>query len=433
MKTRFSIIALLGVCACANVEDATPSERKTFIRFYEAPHNVAGITAEPVDDGFVILASEATGSGANAGTNGLLIRTDKNGAETGARVVLPRLLPTALKRGPTAYWVTGDRVQINSESPNVFDFSISSAMLYRISLTGNDTVGFRTYDQAADFKTDFRGSSVTISPDNEVILLGTFKEAKAVAFERPFITALDPQTLDTVWVKRYDALERDYVNGKSIFTDASGNIIWATALLREAGDLSRTFLAMPFVQEGSVFVNNDLFGETTDQKLLATDLQPNFSPQLGFGLIGTFAQPTGGSANMFFVRVDKSGNFIPGSDRYFDGGLLIAENRTAGAAESSSQDTGDAITSTRDGGFILAGTIESTPNLGRGGKDILLVKVTATGSVVWSKLLGGAGNETVSSIRETADGGLLLCGTNEVSQLSSIFIIKTDAEGNLND
>jgi hypothetical protein len=43
--------------SCSNIEDATPSERKTFIRFYEAPHNVSGITAEPVDNGFVILAS----------------------------------------------------------------------------------------------------------------------------------------------------------------------------------------------------------------------------------------------------------------------------------------------------------------------------------------------------------------------------------------
>jgi hypothetical protein len=429
MKTRYFLIALLGVWACANIEDATPSERKTFIRFYEAPHNLAGVIAEPVDDGFVILASEDAGNG----TNGLLIRTDMNGAETGTRVVLPRLLPTSLKRGEGAYWVTGDRVEINSESNNVFDFSISSAMLYRISLTGNDTVGFRTYDPAASSRTDFRGSAVTLNPSNQVILLGTFKEARASAFERPFITALDPQTLDTVWTKRYDALERDYVNGKSIFTDASGNLIWATALLREAGDLSRTYLAMPFVQEASVFINNDVFGETTDQKLLANDLQPAFSPALGFGLIGTYAQPTGSNSNMFFVRVDQSGNFIPGSERYFDGVILDAEKRAANATESSSQDTGDAITSTRDGGFILAGSFESTPALGRGGKDILLIKVTASGNVIWSKLLGGAGNETVSSIRETADGGLLLCGTNSVSELSSIFIMKTDAEGNLED
>jgi len=39
----------------------------------------------------------------------------------------------------------------------------------------------------------------------------------------------------------------------------------------------------------------------------------------------------------------------------------------------------------------------------------------------------------VSTIRETADGSLLLCGTNKVSGLSSIFLMKVDKEGNLND
>jgi hypothetical protein len=73
----------------------------------------------------------------------------------------------------------------------------------------------------------------------------------------------------------------------------------------------------------------------------------------------------------------------------------------------------------------------TTPGRGKGGKDIFLIKIDAFGNVVWNKILGGTGNETVSSIRETADGGLLLCGSNEVSGLSSIFIIKTDKNGEL--
>lgn len=429
---RFSVICgLLFTWSCTNIEDATPSERKTFIRFYEAPRNLAGVTAEVTDNGYIILGKEIDAS--TSVTNGLVIRTDANGAETATRLTLPGFTPTALKKGLDGYYISGDRIKFNPDAENLFDLTVTSAMLYRISPTGNDTVSFITTDTAKVAKIDYRGSSVTLNAANEVILLGTFKEAKAAAYERPFITAINPATLDTVWSKRYDALERDYVNGKSIFTDNNGNIIWATALMREAGDLSRTYLAMPYVEEGSVFINNDLFGETTDQRLLANDLQPASSPELGYGLIGTFAQPTGGNANMFFIRVDKNGNFIAGSERYFDGELLATQNRAAAAGESASQDTGDAITSTRDGGFILAGSFDTTPTLGNGGTDVLLVKVNAVGSVIWSKLLGGAGDERVNSIRETADGGLLLCGENRVSELSSIFVIKTDGNGELND
>jgi hypothetical protein len=43
--------------ACNNIEDAKPENRSTFIRFYEAAHNVYGITAEETEGGYVILGN----------------------------------------------------------------------------------------------------------------------------------------------------------------------------------------------------------------------------------------------------------------------------------------------------------------------------------------------------------------------------------------
>lgn len=428
MKIRYFLISLVAVCwSCNNIEDVDPSERKTFIRFFEAARNLSGISAEPTSDGYIILASEQVSSG----VNGIVIRTDKNGNETGTRIYLPGFLPRAMKSGPQGYYVTGDRIQFNPSADNLFDLTVTSAMLYRLSSSG-DTASIRAYDTAKVAKTDFHGSSVTINKNNEIILLGTFKEAKTQAYERPFISAIDPTTLDTLWNKRYDVLERDYVNAKSVHTSDDGNIIWASALLREAGDLSRTFLAVPFVKEGSIFVNNDLFGETTDQELRVNDIQPAEVPQFGYGVVGSFALPTGKQSNVFFIRVDKYGNFIDGSERFFDGELSAA-NTPVQAGQSQSEDTGDAISSTRDGGYIIAGSLTTTVNRGNGGKDIFLIKVDANGNILWNKIIGGDGDETVNSIRETDDGSLLLCGTNNVSGLSSIFIMKTDAKGELKD
>jgi hypothetical protein len=428
MKIRYFLISLVAVCwSCNNIEDVDPSDRKTFIRFFEAARNLNGIYAEPTGDGYIILASEQV----STGVNGMVIRTDKNGNETGARVYLPGFLPRAMKSGPQGYYITGDRIQFNPSADNLFDLTVTSAMLYRFSLSG-DTTSIRAYDTAKVAKTDYHGSSVTTNSNNEIILLGTFKEAKAAAFDRPFIFAIDATSLDTIWSKRYDVLERDYVNAKSVHASKDGEIIWASALLREAGDLSRTFLAVPFVKEGSVFVNNDLFGETTDQELRANDIQPAESPEFGYGVVGTYALPTGKQSNVFFIRVDRHGNFIDGSERFFDGELSM-DNVAVQQGQSQSEDTGDAITSTRDGGYILAGSLTTTVNRGNGGKDIFLIKVDAVGNIMWNKIIGGDGDETVNSIRETDDGGLLVCGSNNVSGLSSIFIMKTDAQGELKD
>jgi hypothetical protein len=87
---------------------------------------------------------------------------------------------------------------------------------------------------------------------------------------------------------------------------------------------------------------------------------------------------------------------------------------------------------TKDG-YVLACTMESTPTVGNGGKDILLIKLDAFGNLQWKKLIGGAGDETVTSIRETPDGGFLLCGTNTINGLSTIMLVKTDSKGDLNN
>jgi hypothetical protein len=75
----------------------------------------------------------------------------------------------------------------------------------------------------------------------------------------------------------------------------------------------------------------------------------------------------------------------------------------------------------------------TTPLRGNGGKDIFLVKVDAMGNIQWNRVMGGTGDETISGIRETEDGGLLLCGSKDASGLPAIFLIKTNPYGVIED
>ena len=93
-------------------------------------------------------------------------------------------------------------------------------------------------------------------------------------------------------------------------------------------------------------------------------------------------------------------------------------------------DEGEAIAATKDG-FVLAGSFTTIPAKGKGGKDIFLVKVDDLGNMLWAKTFGGSGDETVSVVRETDDGGLIICGTNTLGGYSSIFLIRTDKNGEL--
>lgn len=81
---------------------------------------------------------------------------------------------------------------------------------------------------------------------------------------------------------------------------------------------------------------------------------------------------------------------------------------------------------TNDGGYILAGTTESTT----GSIDILLIKMDANGDSLWSCVLGGSSSEICSSIQQTSDSGYIIGGSIYYPKRKQDFLlVKTDAYG----
>ena len=427
MSFRYIIAGcvLFGL-ACQDIENADPMERNTFARFYESVQSREGVVAEPLEDGFIMLANSIN----TADTTGLIIRTDSRG-----RILWQTPLPGAILRSLAiandGYFVLSDSIKVNPNSDQVADLIIYSVILYKIDLNGNPVDKYTITDtENTENRVDFKSSAMTMNSQNQGIMLGTFLTPNPGAVERPFVFAFDLQTLDTLWTKSYDAIDRDYINAKSIYATDDGHIVWATAILKEQQNFTRSYLAVPYIKEESVFENNDVYGATTDQSLLAGDICPSRTSGFGYGVVGTFASSTGENGNMFFARVAENGDILDASIRFFDGEASEA-NTPVTLGSSNSQDTGDAICSTADGGFALAGTMVTTPGRGHGGKDLFLVKVNATGDIKWNVVFGGTGDEVVNSIRETEDGGLLLCGSKDAAGLPALFLLKTDENGKL--
>ena len=64
------------------------------------------------------------------------------------------------------------------------------------------------------------------------------------------------------------------------------------------------------------------------------------------------------------------------------------------------------VQQTSDGGFVLAGHIESKES----GRDAWLAKTDASGEKQWSMNLGGSGQDMATSVVESRDGGYALAG-----------------------
>ncbi len=89
-----------------------------------------------------------------------------------------------------------------------------------------------------------------------------------------------------------------------------------------------------------------------------------------------------------------------------DAGAVPVEewNRTFGGARS---DIAHSVKPTSDGGYILTGWTES---YGAGKKDAWLIKTDKNGSEQWNKSFGGTGDDEVSSVQQTLDGGYIIAG-----------------------
>ncbi len=117
-----------------------------------------------------------------------------------------------------------------------------------------------------------------------------------------------------------------------------------------------------------------------------------------------------GNFQMYLVRTDANGDTL-WSKSYVN----AFSNDYAYARQTS------------DGGFIIACPISIAP----GNQDFHLVKTNASGDTVWTKTYGSTGNEYLSSIRQTADGGYLLAGSTVAvgDNTGNIYLVRTTSTG----
>jgi uncharacterized delta-60 repeat protein len=73
-------------------------------------------------------------------------------------------------------------------------------------------------------------------------------------------------------------------------------------------------------------------------------------------------------------------------------------------------DEGNAITMTKDGGYLIAGT---TNSMGKGDYDNYIIALNSKGSLIWSKLYGGVNKDVAHGISRTSDGGVLIVGESD--------------------
>lgn len=133
----------------------------------------------------------------------------------------------------------------------------------------------------------------------------------------------------------------------------------------------------------------------------------------GYVAIGSTYSFGSGDHDLYIIRIDSVGD------------TLWA--KTAGGAGT---DHGRDVQVTSDGGFVCVG---STTSFGAGNSDLFLCRFNQSGDLLWSKTIGGTAADEGWSIRETSDDNFILCGTTSSTGAgyADLWLVKVDASGNL--
>lgn len=234
-----------------------------------------------------------------------------------------------------------------------------------------------------------------------------------------------------LWEKSYggSAIE----DGASITKTADGNFVIAGYSVSNDGDANGNH-----GNNDILVIKIDGSGNKLWQKMLGGS-GFEFTANLNF----ITASTDGGCA--LAIETQSNDGDVSGNHGDFDiwvvklsqDGTIMWKSTLGGSFD----DTPNAITSSPDGGYVIAGqtqSIDGDVSGNHGTWDAWIVKIDGSGNKVWQKTFGGSNIDNAFAIAPTSDNGYIIAGTTvsnngdvtENKGGSDAWIIKIDGNGN---
>jgi len=295
----------------------------------------------------------------------------------------------------------------NSANPKSFILiAHNGSIIYSIDSTSSTPTAVTSTSFAIAWggaSNDYTGSIAQTQDDNYIVVGST--SSFGAGFSDAYIAKYDSLG-NLLWDKTWGGTNNDY--GRSVLVTSDGGYLINGETSSFGAGSSDVFVAK-FDSSGNLSWSKTWGGAATDlsDSIIATS-------DGGFAISGITYSYGAGSGDVFLAKYDTSNN--------------LSWSQTWGSA--GSEFNGMSFTQVSDGGFIIAG---GSGNFGAGSQDIFLAKYDSSGNFVWNKTWGGTNSDQVSHITSTSDGGIILAGDTSSFGAGSndALLAKYDSSGNL--
>lgn len=323
------------------------------------------------------------------------------GSSVNPDITFERILGTSETESAASVKETSDGYIITgSYEPDDEDYSY--LLVKKTDLYGK-TVWLKTFgtDKNAD-----NGSDVIVANDGNYVVLGNTESYGAGRFDF-YLLKLDPNG-NLIWSKTYGGQYDESASG--VLQTSNGEFIMCGNTKLSASGSRDAYVVRADAQGNQLWAKSygGVGGENASSIIETSDG--------GFIFAGSTTSNGTDDFQIWIVKIDANGNEV--------------WSKIHGGAE---WDEAASISATSDGGYILSGY---TLSKGAGAKDAYLIKVNASGDIIWDKVFGDVHADEFADAKETPDGGFIAVGYSitffsQQNQFRDLFIVKTNSSGDL--
>lgn len=411
-------LLLAALTSCLSESGADLSTPSTFVRYYNGGLNdEARDLIRTNDGGLLILANTEIPS--EDGLTSLykikVIKTDAYGKQEWKGLYPEDFASTVSYKGNGiatrangGYIITGEVIQGQS----------TKLMLLQINSDGTPVIsgGLGSIVDLPSAGTASVSGIAAVESGTETFALGRIS---GLENDNMILTSVTLTTTGATrnWDKAYGAGDGTLINKLFVQDGSTKDLVWGGTVERTGSKTNIRFVQSP---PNSYLSGFDLPIGEPDADETANGMCVSGS---GYAMIGTTNKA--GNNDVLFVRLTSRGSIL--SSKSFPVQVDIDGVLT----DIQQDEIGNSLSSTRDGGFILLGTVPSVADYGRGGTDFLLIKIDAFGNEEWKVPLGSSVDDVGVSVLQAADDGYIILGTTDLANIKTLALIKTDKNGKI--